>query len=116
MGTESPGMEAKRDSLWSKGKGVVGRLAQTFTGPLSVTAMVESEVVPPPEDYLFKKDDHVVLQSMREKTITGTVKWVGQVKTSKEVGSIPIKAVGIETVSNDNINYHFIFFLLGCEN
>ena len=116
MGTESPGMEPKRDSLWSKGKGVVGRLAQRFTGPLPVTAMVESEVVPPTEDYQFKEGDRVVLQSMREKTITGTVKWVGQVKTSKEVGSIPIKAVGIETVSNDKINCHFIFFLLGCQN
>ena len=109
MGTESPGMEPKRDSLWSKRKGVVGRLAETFTGPLSVTAMVESEVVPPTEDYQFKEGDRVVLQSMREKTITGTVRWVGQVKTSKEVGSIPIKAVGVETVSNNKINCHFLF-------
>ena len=85
-------MEPKRDSIWSKGKGVVGRLAQT----LSVTAMVESEEVPPTED---KEGDCVVLQSVRDKTITGTVRWVGQVKTSKEVGSIPIKAFGVETVS-----------------
>ena len=71
--------------------------------------MVESEEVPPIEDYQFKEGDHVVLQSVRNKTITGTVRWVGQVKASKEVGSIPIKAVGVETVSNDNVNYHFIF-------
>ena len=102
-------MEPKRDSLWTKGKGVVGKIAQTFSGPLSVIAMVESEEVPPPEDYKFKEGDCVVLQSVRDKTITGTVRWVGQVKTSKEVGSIPVKAVGVETVSNDNVNYHFIF-------
>ena len=116
LGTESPGMEPKRDSLWSKGKGVVDKIAQTFTGPLSVTAMVESEVVPHPDGYQFKEGDRVVLQSAKDKTINGTVRWVGQVKSSKEAGSIPIKAVGIETVSNDKINYHFIYCLLGCEN
>ena len=66
--------------------------------------MIESEEVPPIEDYQFKEGDNVVLQSVRNKTITGTVRWVGQVKTSKEVGSIPIKTVGVETVSNDNVN------------
>ena len=97
MGTDSPGVEPKRDSLWSKGKGVVGRLAQTFsvTGPFES----ESEEVPHPEGYQFKEGDCVVLQSVRDKTITGTVRWLGQVKKSKEVGSIPIKAVGVETVS-----------------
>ena len=111
MGAESSGMEPKRDSIWTKGKGAISKIAQTFTGPLSVTTMVESEEVPPTEDYQFKEGDHVVLQSVRDKTITGTVRWVGQVKTSKEVGSIPIKAVGVETVSSNNVNYHFIFVL-----
>ena len=109
MDTESPGMEPKKDSLWTRGKGVVGKIAQAFSGPSSVTAIVESEEIPPIEDYQFKEGDHVVLQSVRDKTITGTVRWVGQVKASKEGGSIPVKAVGVETVSNDNANYHFIF-------
>ena len=104
-------MEPKRDSIWTKGKGVIGKIAQTLGGPVSVTAMVESEEVPPPEDYQFKEGDHVVLQSAKDKTITGTVRWVGQVRVSKEVGNIPIKAVGVETVSSDNVNYHFIFVL-----
>ena len=107
--------EKKEGSSGSWAKGMVDKLAQKF-GRSSPMIECESEEVPPPEGYLFKKGDRVVLQSVRNKNITGTVKWVGQVKTSKEVGSIPIKAVGVETVSNDNINYHFIYCLLGCEN
>ena len=87
--------------IWAKG--MASKFAETLVGS---GPMVECELeeVPPPEGYLFKKGDHVVLQSARDKTITGTVRWVGQVKTSKEAGSIPIKAVGVETVSNDNVN------------
>lgn len=100
--------EKKEGTSGSWAKGMVDKLAQKFVGS---GPMVECELeeVPPPEGYLFKKGDRVVLQSVRNKSITGTVRWVGQVKTSKEVGSIPIKAVGVETVSNDNVNYHFIF-------
>ena len=107
--------EKKEGTSGSWAKGMVFKLAQKFaeSGPM---IECESEEVPPPEGYLFKKGDRVVLQSVRNKNIPGTVRWVGQVKTSKEVGSIAIKAVGVETVSNDNINYHFIYCLLGCEN
>ena len=95
--------EKKEGTSGSWAKGMVDKLTQKFVGS---GTMVECELeeVPPPDGYLFKKGDRVVLQSLRDKSITGTVRWVGQVKTTKEVGSIPIKAVGVETVSNDNVN------------
>ena len=100
--------EKKEGTTGSWAKGMVDKLAQKFSGSGPVVKQ-ELEEVPPPKDYQFKEGDHVVLQSVRNKTITGTVRWMGQVKTSIDVGSIPVKAVGVETVSNDNVNYHFIF-------
>ena len=95
--------EKKEGTSGSWAKGMVDKLTQKLGGS---GTMIECELeeVPPPDGYLFKKGDRVVLQSLRDKSITGTVKWVGQVRTSKEVGHIPIKAVGVETVSNDNVN------------
>ena len=50
-------------------------------------------------DSQFSEGDHVVVQTMKEKAIFGTVQWVGPVKTSRETGGIVVPVVGIETVS-----------------
>ena len=47
----------------------------------------------------FSEGDRVVVQTAREKAITGIIKWVGPVKTSREDGGIVVPVVGIETVS-----------------
>lgn len=50
------------------------------------------------ECYKFKEGDRVVLQSTNNKAVNGTVRWVG-LWSVKETGAVPIKAVGVETVS-----------------
>ena len=60
------------------------------------------------KEYKFKSGDRVVLQSIKERPITGTVRWVGQIKLSREFGSPRIVAVGIETVSLHNYIYIYI--------
>ena len=50
-------------------------------------------------DSQFSEGDRVVIQTVREKPITGTVRWVGPVKMSKKDGGIVVPVVGIETVS-----------------
>ena len=50
-------------------------------------------------DSQFSEGNRVVVQTVREKAITGIVRWVGPVKTSKETGGIVVPVVGIETVS-----------------
>ena len=47
----------------------------------------------------FAPNNRVVVQTVRDKAIAGTVRWVGPVKPSKLVGGIVIPIVGIETVS-----------------
>lgn len=46
----------------------------------------------------FREGDRVVLQSVNNKAVDGTVRWVG-LWSVQETGKIPIKAVGVETVS-----------------
>ena len=57
---------------------------------------------PTVEEYKFKAGDRVVLQSIKERPITGTVRWVGLMKLSREIGSPQVIAVGVETVSFHN--------------
>ena len=47
----------------------------------------------------FKSDDHVVLQSVNDTAIYGTVRWIGDVGIHGQ--SVPF--VGIETVSYCNV-------------
>ena len=61
-----------------------------------------SNVVPDSTSHIdsqFSEGDRVVVQTVRQKAITGTVRWVGPVKTSREDGGIVVPVVGIETVS-----------------
>ena len=47
----------------------------------------------------FKVNDRVILQSVNDKVIAGTVRWVGPVRLSKGMKVDPILFVGVETVS-----------------
>ena len=64
-----------------------------------------TDVDPKPTEYKFKSGDRVVLQSIKERPITGTVRWVGPMRLSREIGSLQIIAVGVETVSIHNYIY-----------
>ena len=76
-------------------KEIVKDKAKAFiTGPPIVTPDSTSRV-----DSQFSEGDRVVVQTMKEKAIFGTVQWVGPVKTSRETGGIVVPVVGIETVS-----------------
>ena len=50
-------------------------------------------------DAQFSEGDRVVVQTVTDKPIYGTVRWVGTVRTSREDGGIVVPVVGIETVS-----------------
>ena len=47
----------------------------------------------------FKVNDRVILQSVKEEVIAGTVRWVGPVKFPKEMNVDLVSVVGVETVS-----------------
>ena len=59
----------------------------------------------------FKEGDRVILQTVKELVVAGTVRWVGPVRVSKDMKVAPFPVVGIETVSdgsNESMNV-FIF-------
>ena len=87
--SNKPSEEGKK-----KGKGILENAKAFITGPPIVTPVSTSHV-----DSQFSEGDRVVVQTVREKVITGIVRWVGPVKTSKEDGGIVVPVVGIETVS-----------------
>ena len=60
---------------------------------------------PTTKEYKFKCGDCVVLQSIKERPITGTVRWVGLMRLSRDIGSPQVIAVGVETVSLHNYIY-----------
>ena len=47
----------------------------------------------------FKVNDRVIIQSVNEEVIAGTVRWVGPVRVSKDMKVDPVSVVGVETVS-----------------
>ena len=81
-----------------EGKGILEKVkdkAKAFTTGAPITALDSISDVDPQ----FSEGDGVVIQTVRDKPITGTVRWVGPVKTSREDGGIVVPVVGIETVS-----------------
>ena len=80
------------------------RLAQMFQGGKDVT---HDKPTPKPtaEEYQFKSGDRVVLQSIKERRIMGTVRWVGPMRLSRDPSSPQVIAVGVETVSLHNYIY-----------
>ena len=81
-----------------EGKGILEKVKDKtkafINGPPIVAPDSTSHV-----DCQFSEGDRVVVQTVRQKAITGTVRWVGPVKTSREDGGIVVPVVGIETVS-----------------
>ena len=77
-----------------EGKGILEKAKAIINGPPMLQPDSTSHV-----DSQFSPIDRVVVQTVKDKPISGTVRWVGPVKTSKETGRIVISVVGIETVS-----------------
>ena len=77
------------------GGGFFEKAKAIFTGPPPMVQPDSSSDV----DSRFSPNDRVVVQTVRDKPIHGTVRWVGPVKTSKDEGGIVVPVVGIETVS-----------------
>ena len=75
-------------------KGILETFKAIFTGPSIMVPDSTSHV-----DCQFSPNDRVVVLTVRDKPIYGTVGWVGPVKTSREDGGIVVPVVGIETVS-----------------
>uniref|UniRef100_A0A1X7VM93 CAP-Gly domain-containing protein n=1 Tax=Amphimedon queenslandica TaxID=400682 RepID=A0A1X7VM93_AMPQE len=46
----------------------------------------------------FKEGDRVILQTVKEDIVAGTVRWVGPIRISKDMKIDPLPIVGIETV------------------
>ena len=76
------------------GGGFFEKARAIFTGAPMLQPDSTSDV-----DSQFSPNDRVVVQTVRDKAITGTVRWVGPVKTLKEDGGVVVTVVGIETVS-----------------
>ena len=87
-------------SVATKAKEFVGKVHQKIQGG--------TDVDPKPTEYKFKRGNRVVLQSIKERPITGTVRWVGPMRLSRDPGSPQVIAVGIETVSLHNYIYYTI--------
>ena len=80
-------------------KGIIGKLVRMLQGGMDIDSK------PITEDNKFKSGDRVVLQSIKERYISGTVRWVGPMTLSRESGTPQIIAVGVETVSL----HHYIY-------
>ena len=48
----------------------------------------------------FKEEDRVMIQTVKEEVVGGTVRWVGPIRVSRDMTVDPIPVVGIETVSD----------------
>lgn len=93
---EQPRPEPKVNTRGQAKGGFVSNIKQKFGGSsYSTDTNVDSK---------FKADDRVVLHSVKGEVITGTVKYVGSIRLSKEVADAPISVVGVETVSKQSSN------------
>ena len=65
----------------------------------------------------FKEGDRVIIQTVKDEVVGGTVRWVGPVRLSKDMKIDPIPVVGIETVSDgSNESMSVFIFTIGQEN
>ena len=91
-------------STQNKGEKIEGflQIAGKFLSYLGGGGGQGSPVDPPARpvvlrsQFNFSPGDRVVVQTVRGKAVTGTVRWVGSIKAA---GNIAVPAVGIETVS-----------------
>ena len=102
--------EEKQESALTRAKDTLGKLAQRFQVG---TEIDHDKPTPKPttEEYKFKSGDRVVLQSVKERSITGTVRWVGPMRISRESDSPQVIAVGVETVSLHNYIYTVVLHM-----
>ena len=94
------GRSGAATSVATKAKEFVGKVHQKIQGG--------TDVDPKPTEYKFKRGNRVVLQSIKERPITGTVRWVGPMRLSREIVSPLVIAIGIETVSLHNYIYYTV--------
>ena len=93
---EHPRSHLEQDTL--------GKLAQRFQGGLDIDHDKPTSKLTT-EEYKFKHGNRVVLQSIKERPIMGTVRWVAPIRLSREIGSPQVIVVGVETVSL----HHYIY-------
>ena len=92
--------EEKQESPLTRARDTLGKLTQRFQGGTEI-----DHDKPTAEEYKFKSGDRVVLQSVKERPITGTVRWVGTMRISRDPGVPQVISVGVETVSLHNYIY-----------
>ena len=102
--------EEKQESPLTQAKDTLGKLTQRFQGGTDVT---HDKPTPKPtaEEYKFKSGDRVVLQSIKERLIMGTVRWVGPMRVSRDPSVSQVIAVGVETVSLHNYIYTVVLHM-----
>ena len=93
------------DNTRSRSGAVVATKAKEFMDKVHQKFQGGTDVDAKPTKYKFKRGNRVVLQSIKERPITGTVRWVGPMRLSREIGSPQVIAVGVETVSLHNYIY-----------
>ena len=96
--------EEKQESPLTRARDTFGKLTQRFQGGTDVTHD-KPDPKSTAEEYKFKSGDRVVLQSIKERPITGTVRWVGLMRISRDPSVPQVIAVGVETVSLHNYIY-----------
>ena len=75
------------------GGAIIGKTMAYITGaPIAVSEFTS------PVCSKFSEGNRVVVQAVREKAVSGTVRWVGSLKASKGTGGM-VRVVGIELVS-----------------
>ena len=75
------------------GGAIIGRTMAFITGAPTAVSEFTSPVYS-----TFSEGDRVVVQAVREKAVSGTVRWAGSLKASKGTGGM-VRVLGIELVS-----------------
>ena len=102
--------EEKLESALTRAKNTLEKLAQRFQVGTDID---HDKPTPKPtaEEYKFKSGDRVVLQSVKERPIMGTVRWVGPMRVSRDPSVSQVIAVGVETVSLHNYIYTVVLHM-----
>ncbi|XP_019851989.1 PREDICTED: uncharacterized protein LOC100634190 [Amphimedon queenslandica] len=82
-------------SVYDRVKGFIKDFS-VFSIEVSNTAE-EGGISSPAHKSRFKKGDRVILQTVKEEVVAGTVRWVGPIRVAKDMKIDPLPVVGIET-------------------
>ena len=92
-----PAYDTHTQDKGEKKEGFLNKTGKLLSNYLGGGGGQGSPVDPPARpQFNFSVGDRVVVQTVRGKAVTGTVRWVGLIKAA---GNVTISAVGIETVS-----------------